>query len=64
MPRPAPRERRAPSEDPRQHDEPRYTFNLRLNDYELKLLQSLADEKRESMQTIVKKGLIPYLEEP
>jgi hypothetical protein len=49
-------------EDPRKHDVPRYTFNLRLNDYELELLRSLADEKRESMQKIVKTGLIPYLE--
>jgi hypothetical protein len=52
-----------PSEDPRKHDVPRYTFNLRLNDYELELLRSLADDQRESMQKIVKSGLIPYLEE-
>jgi hypothetical protein len=57
------RKRRAPSEDPRKYDVPRYTFNLRLNDYELELLRSLADEQRESMQKIVKNGLIPYLEE-
>ena len=49
-------------EDPRKHDVPRYTFNLRLNDYELELLRSLADQRRESMQKIVKAGLIPYLE--
>lgn len=60
--RPAPRARHEPSEDPRKHDVPRYTFNLRLNDYELELLRSLADEQRESMQKIVKNGLIPYLE--
>jgi len=60
--RPTQRERRAPSEDPRKYDVPRYTFNLRLNDYELELLRSLADEQRESMQKIVKNGLIPYLE--
>jgi hypothetical protein len=60
--RPAPRARLTPSEDPRKHDVPRYTFNLRLNDYELELLRSLADETRESMQKIVKSGLIPYLE--
>ncbi len=59
----APRVRHTPSEDPRKHDVPRYTFNLRLNDYELDLLRSLADETRESMQKIVKNGLIPYLEE-
>jgi hypothetical protein len=59
---PAPRARHAPSEDPRKHDVPRYTFNLRLNDYELELLRSLAEETRESMQKIVKNGLIPYLE--
>ena len=59
----APRARHAPSEDPRKHDVPRYTFNLRLNDYELELLRSLADEQRESMQKIVKNGLIPYLED-
>jgi hypothetical protein len=52
----------AQSEDPRKHDVPRYTFNLRLNDYELELLRSLADEQRDSMQKIVKAGLIPYLE--
>ena len=61
--RPAPRARHTPSEDPRKHDVPRYTFNLRLNDYELELLRSLADEQRESMQKIVKNGLIPYLED-
>jgi hypothetical protein len=61
--RPSPRNRRVPSEDPRKHDVPRYTFNLRLNDYELELLRSLADEQRESMQKIVKNGLIPYLED-
>ncbi len=61
-PRPSPRERRAASEDPRKYDVPRYTFNLRLNDYELELLRSLADDQRESMQKIVKSGLIPYLE--
>jgi hypothetical protein len=61
--RPTQRGRRAPSEDPRKHDVPRYTFNLRLNDYELELLRSLAEEQRESMQKIVKNGLIPYLEE-
>jgi len=60
--RQAPRAKRAPSEDPRKHDVPRYTFNLRLNDYELELLRSLADEQRDSMQKIVKAGLIPYLE--
>jgi len=60
--RPAPRVRHTPSEDPRKHDVPRYTFNLRLNDYELELLRSLAEETRESMQKIVKNGLIPYLE--
>lgn len=60
--RPAPRARHTPSEDPRKHEVPRYTFNLRLNDYELELLRSLADETRESMQKIVKNGLIPYLE--
>ena len=60
--RPMQRGRRALSEDPRKHDVPRYTFNLRLNDYELELLRSLADEQRESMQKIVKNGLIPYLE--
>ncbi len=60
--RPTQRGRRASSEDPRKHDVPRYTFNLRLNDYELELLRSLADEQRESMQKIVKNGLIPYLE--
>jgi hypothetical protein len=57
-----PRARRTTAEDPRKHDVPRYTFNLRLNDYELELLRSLADEQRESMQKIVKNGLIPYLE--
>jgi len=60
--RTTPRVRRASSEDPRKYDVPRYTFNLRLNDYELELLRSLADEQRESMQKIVKNGLIPYLE--
>jgi hypothetical protein len=60
--RSAPRARHTPSEDPRKHDVPRYTFNLRLNDYELELLRSLANETRESMQKIVKHGLIPYLE--
>jgi hypothetical protein len=60
--RSAPRARYAPSEDPRKHDVPRYTFNLRLNDYELELLRTLAEEQRESMQKIVKNGLIPYLE--
>lgn len=60
--RSVPRERRLPTEDPRKHDVPRYTFNLRLNDYELELLRSLAEEQRESMQKIVKNGLIPYLE--
>jgi len=58
----APRVRRSVGEDPRKYDVPRYTFNLRLNDYELELLRSLADEQRESMQRIVKNGLIPYLE--
>ena len=57
-----PRARHAPSEDPRKHEVPRYTFNLRLNDYELELLRSLADEQRDSMQKVVKAGLIPYLE--
>ena len=57
-----PRARRSVGEDPRKYDVPRYTFNLRLNDYELELLRSLADEQRESMQKIVKNGLIPYLE--
>jgi hypothetical protein len=61
--RPSSRARRAPDEDPRKHDVPRYTFNLRLNDYELELLRSLAEEQRESMQKIVKNGLIPYLED-
>jgi hypothetical protein len=61
-PRPPQRPRPASDEDPRKHDVPRYTFNLRLNDYELELLRSLADEQRESMQKIVKNGLIPYLE--
>jgi hypothetical protein len=60
--RPPQRVRQAPGEDPRKHDVPRYTFNLRLNDYELELLRSLAEEQRESMQKIVKNGLIPYLE--
>lgn len=60
--RPSSRARRAADEDPRKHDVPRYTFNLRLNDYELELLRSLAEEQRESMQKIVKNGLIPYLE--
>ena len=60
--RPMQRDRRAPSDDPRKYDVPRYTFNLRLNDYELELLRSIADEQRESMQKIVKNGLIPYLE--
>lgn len=60
--RQAPRAKRAQSEDPRKHDVPRYTFNLRLNDYELELLRSLADEQRDSMQKVVKAGLIPYLE--
>jgi hypothetical protein len=59
---PASRARHAPTEDPRKHDVPRYTFNLRLNEYELELLRSLADEQRESMQKILKNGLIPYLE--
>jgi hypothetical protein len=59
---PPQRVRQAPGEDPRKHDVPRYTFNLRLNDYELELLRSLAEEQRESMQKIVKNGLIPYLE--
>lgn len=57
-----PRAKRAQSEDPRKRDVPRYTFNLRLNDYELELLRSLADEQRDSMQKVVKAGLIPYLE--
>lgn len=56
------RPRRATGEDPRKHDVPRYTFNLRLNDYELELLRSLAEERRDSMQKIIKNGLIPYLE--
>jgi hypothetical protein len=60
--RPSQRARRSPDEDPRKHEVPRYTFNLRLNDYELELLRSLAEEQRESMQKIVKNGLIPYLE--
>jgi hypothetical protein len=60
--RATPRERRTSTEDTRKYDVPRYTFNLRLNDYELELLRSLADEQRESMQRIVKNGLIPYLE--
>lgn len=58
----APRAKCAQNEDPRKHDVPRYTFNLRLNDYELELLRSLADEQRDSMQKVVKAGLIPYLE--
>jgi hypothetical protein len=58
----APRARRSAGEDPRKYEVPRYTFNLRLNDYELELLRALADEQRESMQKIVKNGLIPYLE--
>ena len=58
----SPRTRHSSDEDPRKYDVPRYTFNLRLNDYELELLRSLADEHRESMQKIVKNGLIPYLE--
>ena len=61
--RPAPRVGRAAGEDPRKHEVPRYTFNLRLNDYELELLRAIAEEKRDSMQKIVKNGLIPYLEE-
>lgn len=61
--RSTPRVRHAPDEDPRKHDVPRYTFNLRLNDYELELLREIADGKRDSMQKIVKAGLIPYLEE-
>lgn len=60
--RPTQRGQRTASEDPRKHDVPRYTFNLRLNDYELELLRSLAEKQRESMQKIVKSGLIPYLE--
>jgi hypothetical protein len=51
------------TEDPRKSEVPRYTFNLRLNDYELELLRTLAEERRESMQKIVKAGLIPYLED-
>lgn len=51
------------TEDPRKFEVPRYTFNLRLNDYELDLLRTLAEERRESMQKIVKTGLIPYLED-
>ena len=56
------RPRQAGKDDARKFEVPRYTFNLRLNDYELELLRSLADGRRESMQKIVKAGLIPYLE--
>lgn len=56
------RARHAGKDDARKFEVPRYTFNLRLNDYELELLRSLADGRRESMQKIVKAGLIPYLE--
>lgn len=59
---PAARGRRIAKGDPRKFEVPRYTFNLRLNDYELELLRTLAEDKRESMQKIVKAGLIPYLE--
>ncbi len=43
---------------------PRYTFNVRLNDYQLELLRSIAAASRpkQSMQEIVHAGLIPYLE--
>jgi hypothetical protein len=62
-PSPAPARGHRATEDPRKFEVPRYTFNLRLNDYELELLRTLAEERRESMQKIVKAGLIPYLED-
>lgn len=60
--KPTTKNTREPVEDPRKFDVPRYTFNLRLNDYELELLRKLAKGRRESMQKIVKAGLVPYLE--
>lgn len=41
---------------------PRTTFNLRLNDYELGLLRSLAERRGDSMQKVAKRALIPLLE--
>jgi hypothetical protein len=43
---------------------PRNAFNLRLNDYELDLLRRAAAQTRpkQSMQQVIKQGLIPYLE--
>lgn len=41
---------------------PRTTFNLRLNDYELRLLRWLAENRDESMQKVAKRALIPALE--
>jgi hypothetical protein len=44
---------------------PRYTFNLRFNEYQLTLLRRLAaaDAHGRSMQEIAKEGLIPILEQ-
>ena len=42
---------------------PRTTFNLRLNDYELTLLRTLAEQRDVSMQKLSKRLLIPALEE-
>ena len=42
---------------------PRTTFNLRLNDYQLTLLQWLAEQRDESMQKLAKRLLIPALEQ-
>ena len=42
---------------------PRTTFNLRLNDYELALLRTLAEQRDVSMQKLSKRLLIPALEE-
>ena len=42
---------------------PRITFNLRLNDYQLTLLRSLAEQRDESMQKLAKRLLIPALEQ-
>src|SRR5271168_3048918 len=52
----------APSLDP--EAVPRNAFNLRLNDYELDLLRRAAAQTRpkQSMQQVIKQGLIPYLE--
>jgi hypothetical protein len=43
---------------------PRNAFNLRLNDYELDMLRRAAAQTRpkQSMQQVIKQGLIPYLE--